>query len=144
MESKFRQNTFNQHILGTHMPTCTHGMQRRNTLPGHVPHQDDHLRSQQLSKHHTTQHQTMLHYQQLLVPRRVLLLASPAQFILHESVTPIFKLQPSNPNNGCHLRLFNAFKATYKQDQIKLAVHSTYSKIRASLRHFQTQYKKYI
>jgi len=62
-ESKFRQNTFNQHILGKHMPTCTQDMQKRNTLPGHVPPQDDHLQAQQLSTHHTTEHQTMLHYQ---------------------------------------------------------------------------------
>jgi len=46
-----------------HMSTCTQDMQKRNTLPGHVPHQDDHLRAQQPSIRHTTEHQTMLHYQ---------------------------------------------------------------------------------
>jgi hypothetical protein len=45
-----------------HMPASTRHT-KRNTIPGHVPHQDDHLWSQQLSIHHTTEHQTTLHYQ---------------------------------------------------------------------------------
>lgn len=56
-QSKHFRNTH------AHMPPCMHDMQKRNTIPGHVPHQDDHLPTQQLSIRHTTEHQTMSHYQ---------------------------------------------------------------------------------